>query len=195
MMQTVDGVILAGGRGQRMGGADKGLLLWEGRPMVSWVAQALRPHIECLWISANRNSAAYTAHADAVIPDALPNSPGPLAGLHAAAERSQADWLLVAPCDMPLLSAALFAQLLQAAVQEDGHLRTVLAQGANRLQPSLSLLSRRACLEIPQRIQMGQHRLLEFVLAQNPITVSFSAEWARQFENLNSPADQQRLRN
>ncbi len=192
-MATIDGVLLAGGRSRRMGGEDKGLLDWRGQPMVYWVAQALRPHVATLWLSANRNSMAYAPYADAVLADVLPDFPGPLAGLHAAAARSHADWLLIAPCDMPWLSGALFAHLLDAAHNPDGSLHPVLAEGAGRLQPSLSLLPRAACLQIPERIAQAQHRLLDFVLAQNPQPIPFPAEWARQFENLNTPEDRHRL--
>jgi molybdopterin-guanine dinucleotide biosynthesis protein A len=192
-MSRIDGVILAGGRGQRMGGADKGLLPWQNQPMVAWVAQALRPQVQMLWISANRNLDSYARYADAVISDVTPDHLGPLAGLYAVAERSDADWLLTAPCDMPLLQEAVFDRLLRAARGTDGSLRAAVAQSGGRLQPALCLLPRESCLRIPQHLQSGQLRWSAFVWAQNPLVVPFAAEWARQFENINNAADQQRL--
>jgi molybdopterin-guanine dinucleotide biosynthesis protein A len=193
MINRIDGVVLAGGRGRRMGGEDKGLLDWRGQPMVAWVAQVMRPYVNSLWISANRNMESYAAYADAVVADALPNFSGPLSGLHAVAEQSQADWLLTAPCDMPLLRATVFARLLHAARHADGSLHSVVAQSEDQTQPALALLPRAACMQIPQHIRAGRRRWANFVLAQKPRLVVFPAEWAPQFENLNSPEDQQRL--
>ena len=74
-------LILAGGRGQRMGGRDKGLLAWKGEPLVAHVQRVVRPLSDDLVISCNRNQAAYRAYADQLVGDADPDFPGPLAGV------------------------------------------------------------------------------------------------------------------
>ena len=111
----VAAVILAGGQGSRMGGADKGLVVYEGRPLVEWVLDALTPQVDELVISANRNLDTYATYGHRVLPDTLSDYPGPLAGVLAALQGVAADWLLVAPCDTPHLPADLASRLLDAA--------------------------------------------------------------------------------
>lgn len=110
-----DVVVLAGGRGRRMGGADKGLVDYRGRPLIEWVLDALRPQAGRLLISANRNLDVYGAYGHTVVSDSLPDFQGPLAGVLAALERTDARWLAVVPCDTPHLPADLVARLLDAA--------------------------------------------------------------------------------
>lgn len=114
----VAAVILAGGLGRRMGGADKGLVEYQGRPLIEWTLAAIRPQVDTLVISANRNLDAYAAYGHRVLPDTLPDFPGPLAGVLAALQAVDADWLLVAPCDTPHLPADLAARLLAAAQRD-----------------------------------------------------------------------------
>ena len=115
----VAAVVLAGGLGRRMGGVDKGLVEYRKRPLVEWALAALAPQVDQLVISANRNLDAYAAYGHRVLPDTLPDFPGPLAGVLAALDAVDADWLLVAPCDTPHLPADLAARLLQAARQNE----------------------------------------------------------------------------
>ena len=101
-----------------MGGADKGLIAYQGRPLVEWALAALAPQVDELVISANRNPDAYAAYGHRVLPDTLPDFPGPLAGVLAALQSVTADWLVVVPCDTPHLPADLVARLQAAALQE-----------------------------------------------------------------------------
>lgn len=104
------GVVLAGGRGQRMGGADKGLLRWRGQAMAAWVLAALRPQVAALALNANRHLDEYRALGVPVFSDAEPHAfNGPLAGLLAALRHATPahDWVLTAPCDSPALPQGL----------------------------------------------------------------------------------------
>jgi len=127
--ERVAAVVLAGGQGRRMGGADKGLVEYRGRPLVEWVLAALAPQVDELVVSANRNLEAYAAFGYRVLPDTLPDYPGPLAGVLAALEAVQADWLLVAPCDTPHLPPDLAAHLLAAARQANAVLAVAADTG------------------------------------------------------------------
>lgn len=114
----VAAVILAGGQGRRMGGADKGLIDYQGRPLVEWTLAALVPQAGEILISANRNLEIYAAYGHRVLTDTMPDFPGPLAGVLAALDAVTAEWLLVAPCDTPHLPADLAVRLLDAALRE-----------------------------------------------------------------------------
>jgi molybdopterin-guanine dinucleotide biosynthesis protein A len=125
----IGAVILAGGRGTRMGGADKGLVDYRGRPLVEWVLDALRPQIDDLCISANRNIERYAAYGVPVVTDSVPDFAGPLAGVLAALEAHPARWLLAVPCDVPALPADLALRLLHAACAADAPLAVAVAGG------------------------------------------------------------------
>lgn len=104
-------LLLAGGQGRRMGGADKGLLDWRGRPLVEWLADTARPLTDDLLISCNRHAERYATLADRVVRDDDPDYPGPLAGIRAGLAAMRHALLLVLPCDAPRIDAALLREL------------------------------------------------------------------------------------
>ena len=105
------GLILAGGRGRRMAGADKGLVFWQGAPLLVHVLRRLQPQVAQVLISANRNLERYRAWAP-VVADADPDAfDGPLAGIGAALPLLAHDWLAIVPCDLPHLPTDAFARL------------------------------------------------------------------------------------
>ncbi len=117
--ERVAAVILAGGQGSRMGGVDKGLIDYRGRPLIEWALDVLRPQVDEVVISANRNLETYAAYGPRVLPDTLPDFPGPLAGVLVAMQSVTADWLAVVPCDSPHLPSDLVARLHAAALREN----------------------------------------------------------------------------
>ena len=107
----ITGVILAGGRGSRMGGVDKGLQNFNGMPMALHALMRLAPQVGEVMINANRNLGAYDAMGVPVWPDALPDYPGPLAGFLTGLERCETPYLVTVPCDSPLFPTDLVARL------------------------------------------------------------------------------------
>jgi len=108
-------LLLAGGRGARMGGQDKGLVTWHGQPLIAHVQAVVRPFTDDLIISCNRNAERYRAYADRLVEDPQKDFPGPLAGVLAGLAAARHPWLLVLACDAPQIDAALIQALLQAA--------------------------------------------------------------------------------
>ena len=115
--------MLAGGRGMRMGGVDKGLQLFQGQPLALHVLQRLAPQVGSLLINANRNAEAYAELAKPfnarICADALPDYPGPLAGFLAGLTQCQTKWLLCVPCDTPLFPTDLVARMVKACDDAD----------------------------------------------------------------------------
>lgn len=74
-------VILAGGRASRMGGGDKVLLELQGKPLLGHVIERLRPQVGAIAISANGDPARFAGFGLRVLPDEMPDHPGPLAGI------------------------------------------------------------------------------------------------------------------
>jgi molybdopterin-guanine dinucleotide biosynthesis protein A len=120
----VSAIILAGGRGRRVGGQDKGLLIYHGRPLIDHVIARLSPQVEELMISANRNLDEYARRGYPVLSDELADYPGPLAGVLAGLGKARFEWLVACPCDTPLLPLDLVDGLCRAR----GKSRAVVAK-------------------------------------------------------------------
>lgn len=182
--ERVAAVVLAGGQGRRMGGADKGLVEYRGRPLVEWVLAALAPQVDELVVSANRNLEVYAAFGYRVLPDTLPDYPGPLAGVLAALEGVRADWLLVAPCDTPHLPSDLAARLLAAARQENA----VLAVAADpvRVHHSCFIVRCDQRDHLAAYLARGERAVRHWQAGLASATAVFDAA---SFANVNTPED------
>lgn len=112
MSERVAGVVLAGGLGSRLGGLDKGLQLYAGRPLLEFMLDCLTPVCSSLLISANRNLDIYRRYGYPVIPDSGDGFAGPLAGLLATLPALDCEYALIVPCDMPRLSSTILQSLL-----------------------------------------------------------------------------------
>ena len=97
---AITGVVLAGGKARRMGGADKGLLELDGKPLWKHVADTLASQLETVVINANRHQDIYQQSGLKVIPDSLADFPGPLAGMLSVLQQEKGDWFLFCPCAM-----------------------------------------------------------------------------------------------
>lgn len=134
-MNTITGLILAGGRGTRMGGVDKGLVPLAGKPMVAHVIERLGPQVGALMINANQNHDTYAAYGLPVWPDALPDFAGPLAGLQTGLAHCTTPLLVTAPCDSPFLPLDLVARLAQALQAQDTDLAVAVTGTGDARQP------------------------------------------------------------
>jgi len=137
---SVSGAILAGGRGRRMGEADKGLLPFLGRPLIKHVIDILKPQVESILISANRHHEDYAQLGFPVVSDRDGGFSGPLAGIARVLEEATTPFILVVPCDMPFLPADLVRRLMAALMTHGGEL--AVARGAGRVQPLCILMKR-----------------------------------------------------
>jgi len=118
----ITGVILAGGRGSRMGTVDKGLKLLRGKPMVQWVAERFAPQVSEVLVNANQNIDKYQTLGYKVIPDEIGGFAGPLAGLHRGLSEATHDLVATSPCDSPFLPLDLIARLRAAMDRADAEL-------------------------------------------------------------------------
>ncbi len=167
-----------------MGGADKGLQLLAGRPLVAHVIDHLAPQATGLWISANRNLDAYAAlgHRVLIDPPGLEFA-GPLAGMLAGLNAIPEDaWLLTAPCDCPQPPTDLAQRLLAAALPHG----LAFAQ-AGREHPTHALLHARLRTPLAAHLQAGGRAVLRWMRDQPHGVARFDDEAA--FANLNHPAD------
>lgn len=184
------GVVLAGGEGRRMGGQDKGLLLWRGEPMIARVLAALQPVVAEVMISANRSLSEYRAFAQRVEPD-LPacQAQGPLGGLLTAMTLARSlgyDALLVCPCDTPALTPHVLRKLLQAAGPFPE--RPTVTTVAGRLHPLHGVFPVSLASALAGCLARDERRVRVFLDAVNTTTVDCTDE-ASAFINCNTLAD------
>lgn len=176
-------LILAGGRGQRMGGRDKGLIEWQGAPLVAHVQRVVRPLSDDLVISCNRNQDAYRAYADQLVGDAEADYPGPLAGVIAGLKVARQEWVVLLACDAPLVDRGLIDDLRRLAVANDG---AAMVRQGGYWQPMFSVLPRRVLPVLEQAWASGE-RSLQKALLREPVHGLECAEGDRRLSNFNSP--------
>ena len=183
-LPRLTGVVLAGGRGQRMGGADKGLSVLHGRPLVAHVIDRLAPQVDEVLLNANRNLDTYAGFGYTVVPDADMSFSGPLAGLRVALAHVCA-WVLTVPCDAPFFPADL-AGKLTASLAAQG--KTVaVARTVDGVQPVFCLAHRDVLAGLDAFLASGGRRFGAWLAEVGACEVDF--EDAAAFDNLNSMAD------
>ncbi|MFC5461593.1 gephyrin-like molybdotransferase Glp [Massilia niabensis] len=126
--ESISGLILAGGRGTRMGQVDKGLQPFRGKTMAAHVLERLAPQVASVAINANQNLDVYAGLKVPVWPDDLPGFAGPLAGMEAGMRRCATPYLLTAPCDSPFLPPDLAERLLAALEAAEADLAFAMTQ-------------------------------------------------------------------
>ena len=187
--EQITGLVLAGGRGSRMGGVDKGLQPHHGVPLALHALLRLAPQVGQVMINANRNLAAYESFGVPVWPDALPDFAGPLAGFLAGLERCETTYLATVPCDSPLFPGDLVARLADALEAADAEIAmaSTAEDGALRVQPVFCLM-KAALLESLVRFTHDGGRKIDRWTAQH-VCVDVAFDEARAFFNANTLAE------
>lgn len=188
-------VLLAGGQGTRMGGADKGLQLFRGQPLAAHALARLRAQScppAALLISANRHHARYAALARRaggapVLADSLPGHAGPLAGMLTALHACRTPWLLAVPCDVPGFPLDLAARLLAAQMVTRRPAAYVQADSGSgpRAQPTFCLLARNVAPTLAAYLHDGGRKVMDWLARIGASAVSF-ADAPPAFANANT---------
>jgi molybdenum cofactor guanylyltransferase len=200
--QDITGLILAGGRGSRMGGADKGLQNFNGLPMALHTLMRLQMQVGQVIINANRNLSAYESFAVPVWPDVLSDYAGPLAGFLTGLERCETPYLVTVPCDTPLFPMDLVSRL--ALALEDARADIAMAsapetdaQGHTRVrtQPVFCLMRADLLESLAAFTQCGGRKIDAWTAQHNTVIVPFnsSTDDTRAFFNANTLEELQQL--
>ena len=184
-------VILAGGKGRRMQGKDKGLLTYRDRPMIQHVIDAASRQCRRILINANRNRQQYQAFGYPVIADLVADLPGPLAGFYAAMQAASTDYILTLPCDGPIILDHYLQSMLQALNSSDAEI--IVAADGQRLQPMHALIPVELGPSLQQFLAEGERKTQLWYQRHQLSLVEF-AEDSGFFTNINSPEDLAGLR-
>jgi molybdenum cofactor guanylyltransferase len=185
--QDLTAVILAGGQGRRMGGRDKGLLEFDGKPLVAILIDRLERQALDIVINANRNHADYQRFGYPVISDQLADYQGPLAGFAAAMARVDTDFILTLPCDSPLLAEDYARRFLDSYAVRQAPVQ--VAFDGERLQPVHAMIKVDLLPSLKRFLDSGERKIDRWYAQHEYARVDFS-DCADMFRNINTPADQ-----
>jgi molybdopterin-guanine dinucleotide biosynthesis protein A len=197
--EAITGVILAGGRGSRMGGADKGLQNFNGVPLALHMVMRLGPQVGELMLNANRNLAAYESFGVDVWPDStsMGEFAGPLAGFLTALERCETPYLLTVPCDTPLFPTDLVTRLSDAMARENANfaVAAVLEDGQLRPQPVFCLMSTDMLESLVAFTKGGGRKIDAWTAQHRTVVVPFDSphDDPKAFANANTLAELHQL--
>lgn len=177
-------IVLAGGRATRLGGIDKALVSFAGRPLISHVLERLTPQVDDIVINCNRNQTVLAGLGYLLIGDETLDYSGPLSGIISALPSCRHETVLVVPCDSPFLPHDLHERLA-ALLTDDKDL--VIAHDGERLQPLFMLLRRKLLLSLKDYLEQGNHKVERWCMAQKVAVARFSEP--EQFINLNTPEE------
>jgi molybdopterin-guanine dinucleotide biosynthesis protein A len=184
------GVVLAGGRGRRMGGLDKGLMLFHGRPLVAYSIDALKAVADHVLVSANRHVDAYAELGYPVIADADDQFDGPLAGLLSAMQNAKTSYVLSVPCDCPLIRGELLGRLYTTLRAQKAEV--CVAHDGERVHPVIMIVQRSLAPSLADYLAAGE-RKVETWLRRHRLVLADFRDHPEVFVNVNTREDLARL--
>ncbi len=202
--ENITGLILAGGRGSRMGGVDKGLQNFNGIPLALHTLMRLGPQVETVMVNANRNLSAYESFGASVWPDASADFAGPLSGFLVGLERAETPYLLTVPCDTPRLPLDLAERLANALVREGADIAMAAAPEVKpdgstevRAQPVFCLLKIELSESLVVFTHAGGRKIDAWTAQHKTVLVPFDAptDDPLAFANINTLTELQALEN
>ena len=199
---SMTGLILAGGRGARMGGIDKGLQNFNGTPLTLHTLMRLQMQtsepLSQIMVVANRNLSAYESFGVQVWPDSTDGFAGPLAGFLTGLERCETDLLLTVPCDSPLFPLNLVQRLLDTLILEQADIAVAAAKeedGTVRAQPVFCLMRVNLLESLVKFMQSGGRKIDAWTALHKTVLVPFDTPDVdpRAFFNANTLEELHRL--
>ena len=187
--QDISAVILAGGKGSRLGGQDKGLVLYQGKALVEHILERIKPQVGNILINANRNHDTYRAYGYPVINDTMRDYQGPLAGFSAAMQVIETEYMITLPCDSPLIPDDLAGRLI--ASLQDNPSSIAVAHNGQRLQPMHALVPIKLQNSLNKFLANGDRKVALWHAQHHYIATDFS-DIPQAFANINT--EEQRLR-
>lgn len=186
----ITAVILAGGRGSRMGGIDKGLTKLKGKSLIEHVIAAIAPQVGELIINANRNRQTYAKLGYPVVADSMDDYQGPLAGVLAAMQQVKTPDMVTVPCDGPLLADDLVKRLYKARQHE--HADIAVAFDGKRMQPVYALIPTRLQASLQAYLDGGD-RKIDLWYQQHRVALADFSDIPATFINVNTTEERDRL--
>ena len=190
----ITGLILAGGRAQRMGGIDKGLIALNKQPLIEIAIAKLVGQVGCMQINANRNLTQYATYGYPIVSDDTADFSGPLAGFAAGLRACKTEYLVTVPCDTPLFPSNLVERLGEKLLQEHCELVYASSQDATGkiwAQPVFCLMQTQVANSLQKFLNSGGRKIDRWFEQLSFATVVI--EHDKAFSNVNTPEELHRL--
>ncbi len=181
--EQITAVILAGGKGRRFAGNDKGLLIFKQQPLIEHLLAAISPQAVQVMINANRNQEIYARYGYPVISDTMSDFQGPLAGFSVAMSQVATSHIITLPCDAPFISANYVQRMSNALNQQQVEL--AVAHDGIRLQPVHALISVSLKESLDNFLKSGDRKIHHWYAHHNFVEVDFS-DTPEVFQNINT---------
>lgn len=182
--QNISAVILAGGKGSRLGGIDKGLVKLNNLTLVQHVINQIQPQVSQIMISANRNLDVYKDFGFPVYEDEINDYAGPLAGILKALQQCKSEWLLAVPADSPFVPINL-VERLSKNIRDN---KIVIPHDGKYLQATFSLIHKSLESDLKKFLQQGERKARVWMQQQAHTIVDFSDQ-TDAFININTEDD------
>ena len=184
IQSLLTGIVLAGGRGRRMGGRNKGLIELHGQPLAAYAAANLHPYVQRLLVCTNSDAGRYQRLGFEVLDDGQFSWRGPLAGILAGLRAAATPFIAISACDQLSLPDNIYPSLLQAAQQNPNGL--AVAGDGERMHPTCAVISTGCVAAVQQRLEQEQLRVGRCFKEMGATEVQFPEV---RFYNLNTPLD------
>ncbi len=183
--QDITAVILAGGKGRRLDGQDKGLVKYKKKPLIEHVLGRIKPQVNTILVNANRNIEVYQGYGYPVINDELSDFQGPLAGFATAMKIAETPYIVTLPCDGPLLAHDLVSRFIETLRQATSTDTLVVAHDGIRHQPVYTLLPIRTLSSLEAFLKKGD-RKIDLWFKQHPVLYADFSDKPEVFSNINT---------
>ncbi len=187
---NITAVILAGGKGRRLDGQDKGLVLYHNKPLIEHILEKIKTQVSTVLINANRNHASYSTYGYTVIKDEMLNYQGPLAGFSTAMKNVETEYIITLPCDGPLISDDLVARLRRCLKHDPT--KIAVAHDGQRLQPTYALIPISYLSDLNRFMQKGGRSIYQWYAEHTIIPCDFS-DIPHIFTNINTEQQRQQM--
>lgn len=188
--QDVTAVILAGGKGRRLKGQDKGLVNYKSKPLIEHVLEGITPQVKSVLINANRNIETYQAYGHPVINDELSDFQGPLAGFATAMKVADTPYIVTLPCDGPIVAKDLVSRFIETLKTALSPETLVVAHDGKRHQPVYALLPV-ATLDSLQFFLGNGDRKIDLWFKNHPVLYADFSDKPDVFSNINTEEQRQ----
>jgi len=179
-MNLTSAIILAGGEGKRVGGRDKGLIPWNGTPMIEHIVHALETQTQEILISCNRNHEIYARYAAVTVKDSRDGFQGPLSGIFSVHSHCNFDYVLTVPCDCPKLPPDLVSRLHESL----GNYDIAVIEDGDGIQPLFFLCRKSLLPSIDSYLSAGKRSVRGWLSGHRWTTADFT-DYKDGFLNLN----------
>jgi len=190
--KNITAVILAGGKGRRLEGQDKGFVEINNKPLIEYVIERIQPQVKSVMINANRNQQRYKNYGHPVISDDLSDFQGPLAGIATAMNTAKTSHILTLPCDAPLIPDDLVSKMLSMLSKHAAPDSIVVAHDGTRLQSIHALIPVFLLQNLQDFLNNGQRKVEDWYQQHSLISADFSDN-AQAFRNINTQKQRQEV--